>query len=61
MDSIQAYKRIMARAGIYPGPTCQILNLLYSLFPSFMMIHASSHHIKEIGGGNEASQVVFCI
>lgn len=29
----------MARAGIYPGPICQILNLLYSLFPSFMMIH----------------------
>lgn len=32
IDSVQAYKRIMARAGIYPGPTCQILNLLYS-FP----------------------------
>ena len=32
MDSIQTDERIMDRAGIYPGPICQILNLLYSFF-----------------------------
>lgn len=59
MDSIQTYKRIMDGAGIYPGPICQILNLLYSFFSSFMMVHDLPYHTKKIGGKNEASQVGF--
>lgn len=61
MDSIQTYKRIMDGAGIYPGPICQILNLLYSFFSSFMMVHDLPYHTKKIGGKNEASQVGFWI